>query len=51
MDRNYKAPLAEIVPMETVDVITESIGEDPGTNDGDWTGFVFNRPQSTGKWN
>ena len=45
MERFYKAPLAEIVLLEDCDIISTSgvtkpeIDEDPGYNDGEWTGL------------
>ncbi len=49
-DNFYIAPLAQIICVERVDVITSSIGEDTGENDGEWTAFVINRNKPTGIW-
>ena len=48
--KNYESPKAEMITVGTSDVITSSIGEDTGENDGEWTAFVFNRNKPTGIW-
>ena len=46
----YDPAKAEIIRLERIDIITTSIGEDEGEDDGEWVGFVFNRQQSIGQW-
>ena len=48
--KEYEAPAAKIVTLISCDVITTSIGEDFGENDGEWVAFIFNRTKSIGKW-
>ena len=48
--KNYESPKAEMITVGTNDVITSSIGEDTGENDGEWTAFIFNRNKPTGIW-
>ena len=50
MKNLYTAPTAEAISIAVTDIITTSITEDTGDNDGDWTGFVFNRNKAIGKW-
>lgn len=47
----YETPTAELLKLEAVDVITTSIFEDTGDNDGEWTGFRMNGNKSIGSWN
>ena len=46
----YIPAKAEIVLIDATDVITSSIGEDAGENDGEWTAFVFDKNKPTGIW-
>ena len=48
--KNYESPKAEMITVATNDVITSSIGEDAGENDGEWTAFIINRNKPTGIW-
>ena len=50
MKEKYVAPTAKIITLVASDVITSSIGEDTGENDGEWTAFIFNRNKPTGIW-
>ena len=49
--KKYETPEAEIVSVTACDVITTSIFEDGGENDGEWTGFKSNGTKSIGIWN
>ena len=44
----YQPAIAEIVYLDTIDVITSSIGADLGENDGEWTAFICVRGGSVG---
>ncbi len=46
----YETPTAELLKLEAVDVITTSILEDTGDNDGEWTGFKMNGNKAAGSW-
>ena len=48
--KNYESPKADMITVSTYDVITSSIGEDAGENDGEWTAFIINRNKPTGIW-
>ena len=48
--KEYEAPDAKIVTLSTCDVISTSIGEDFGDNDGEWVAFIFNGSKNIGKW-
>ena len=44
----YQTAIAEIVYLDTIDVITSSIEPDLGENDGEWTAFIGIRGGSAG---
>ena len=46
----YQPLSAEIIHLDSSDVITSSIGEDTGENDGEWTAFIGSKSKSTGIW-
>ena len=39
--KKYEAPMLWILRITAVDVVTSSIERDEGTNDGEWTPYLF----------
>lgn len=49
--KKYETPEAQLIFIACNDVITTSIGEDGGDDDGEWTGYVFDRTKQVGEFN
>lgn len=49
--KQYAPAKAEIIEIDTTDVITASIGRDEGKNDGEWTPYGTGNSSSIGNWN
>lgn len=49
--KQYAPAKAEIIEIDTADVITSSIGRDEGENDGEWTPYGMSSSDSVGNWN
>ena len=47
---SYEPAVATVVTLDSVDVITSSIGIDAGENDGEWTPYGTPKANSSDVW-